>query len=222
MPCVQCAPCTAHPLPLLGAQYIPSSLRDSALTRSGEHIVQAQQGGMSGQHMRRFEKLQSTSKAKLKSEPLDKLKKSRSFIPAKVLRLLCAAAVLDQLRQTIHVRNARTPCYKDAAEARQRLWSQIETLVQKLADLPEMAGVAVTEFNASQNPLGQQGAVYLARLLNVKRIPTQFLQSVFLDSCHITDAGGAVLVRSMCDHACAFVAIVMYACASHMRSCSVL
>ena len=82
-----------------------------------------------------------------------------------------------------------------------------------------MAGVAVTEFNASQNPLGQQGAVYLARLLNVKRIPTQFLHSIFLDSCHITDAGGAVLVRCMCDCACATLfTIVVYACACHQQS----
>ena len=64
-------------------------------------------------------------------------------------------------------------------------------------DYPErgFSGVAVTSFNASQNPIGQHGAVYLARLLNVKRIPTQFLRSVILDQCMITDSGGLALVR---------------------------
>ena len=59
--------------------------------------MQPQQGGMSGQHMKRFDKLQ-TSQAKVKSEPLDKLKNSRSSIPAKVLRPRCAAAVPHQQR----------------------------------------------------------------------------------------------------------------------------
>jgi endonuclease IV len=55
-------------------------------------------------------------------------------------------------------------------------------------------GVAITELDASQNPIGQQGATYLARLLNIKRIKTQFLCKVTLDHCHITDAGGNSLV----------------------------
>jgi hypothetical protein len=45
----------------------------------------------------------------------------------------------------------------------------------------ELSGVPVTEFNASQNAIGHQGAVYL--------------QAVYLDSCHIDDGGGALLVR---------------------------
>jgi hypothetical protein len=74
--------------------------------------------------------------------------------------------------------------------------------MQQLPEDGPLAGVAVTNFNASQNPIGQQGAVYLARLLNVKRIPTQFLQVVCLDQCQITDAGGLALVRiqSTCQH----------------------
>ena len=59
----------------------------------------------------------------------------------------------------------------------------------------ELSGVPVTEFNASQNAIGHQGAVYLARMLNAKRIAMQFLQAVYLDSCHIDDGGGALMVR---------------------------
>jgi hypothetical protein len=68
--------------------------------------------------------------------------------------------------------------------------------LQKI-DVKRAAGVAVTEFNASQNAIGQQGALYLSRLLNGKKVPTQFLQAVYLDQCQITDAGGAMLVRTL-------------------------
>ena len=60
----------------------------------------------------------------------------------------------------------------------------------------QLPGFPIKEFNASQNPIAQRGAVYLARMLNAKRISTQFLQSIFLDQCQITDAGGACIVRT--------------------------
>lgn len=56
-------------------------------------------------------------------------------------------------------------------------------------------GVPISELNASQNPIGSQGAMYLARVLNIKRVRTQFLCRVILDQCHITDSGGQALVR---------------------------
>ena len=56
-------------------------------------------------------------------------------------------------------------------------------------------GVAISELNASQNPIGSQGAMYLARILNIKRVRNQFLCRVMLDQCHITDSGGQALVR---------------------------
>jgi hypothetical protein len=51
----------------------------------------------------------------------------------------------------------------------------------------------------SKNPIGTDGAAFLARMLDSTLIAVQFLEVLALDHCQIPDQGGRVLVRpSLC------------------------
>lgn len=57
-------------------------------------------------------------------------------------------------------------------------------------------GIPIRELDASVNPIANQGASYVAAVLDQKAVRTQFLTRLVLSSCGIADSGGVAIVRS--------------------------